>query len=184
MLDTVSTVLNSRYSQAREVLSLLSVERIKLFNSVQDFPRDSFDALQCWTPELNIESLLIEYSAFSNAYSSLTTGLNLGDMLQDFQKSDDKCCINENDNKQKSTTCLGNKENATSILQLLSKFNLAAAFPNLYLAYKALHTIPVTSAAAERSFSKVKIIKSRLRSTMTQLRLESLHLFNCETYKY
>jgi len=50
VLDIVSIVLNSRYSQAREVLkdlSLLSVERIKSFSSTQNFPCDSFDALQC-----------------------------------------------------------------------------------------------------------------------------------------
>jgi len=78
-------------------------------------------------------------------------------------------------------TCKSKKEITASILQLLSKCNLTSAFPNLYLAYKALYTIPVTSAAAERTFLKVKIIKSRLRSTITQLRLESLLLLNCET---
>lgn len=184
VLDTVSTVLNSRYSQAREVLkdfSLLSVERIKLFSSQQDFPRDSFDALKCWISELNIESLRTEYSAFCNAYSSLTAGLNLGDTLHDTQNSDDDWSDNENHDEEEPTTSKSNKENAASMLQLLSKFNLSSAFPNLYLAYKALYTIPVTSAAAERSFSKVKIIKSRLRSTMTQSRLESLLLLNCET---
>lgn len=180
VLDTVSTVLNSRYSQAREVLkdfSLLSVERIKLFSSQQDFPRDSFDALKCWISELNIESLRTEYSAFCNTYSSLTAGINLGDT----QNSNDDCSDNENHDEEEPTTSKSNKENAASMLQLLSKFNLTSAFPNLYLAYKALYTIPVTSAAAERSFSKIKIIKSRLRSTMTQSRLESLLLLNCET---
>lgn len=186
VLDTVSTVLNSRYSQAREVLkdlSLLSVERIKSFSSTQDFPCDGFDALQCWIPELNIESLRSEYSAFCNAYSSLTAGLNLGDTLHDALDSDDDWPTNENDeeHEQEHTTCKSNKVNTAFILQLLSKFNLTSAFPNLYLTYKALYTIPVTSAAAERTFSKVKIIKSRLRSTMSQLRLESLLLLNCET---
>ncbi|KAL4120638.1 hypothetical protein QTP88_013292 [Uroleucon formosanum] len=183
VLDTVSTVLNSRYSQAREVLkdlSLLFVERIKSFSLIQDFPYDSFDALLCWIPELNIESLRTEYSAFCNAYSSLTAGLNLGDTLH-AQESDHDWSTNENYDEEEHTTCKSKKENTASMLQLLLKFNLTSAFPNLYLAYKALYTIPVTSAAAERTFSKVKIIKSRLRSTMSQLRLESLLLLNCET---
>ncbi|KAL4126420.1 hypothetical protein QTP88_010642 [Uroleucon formosanum] len=183
VLDTVSTVLNSRYSQAREVLkdlSLLSVERIKSFSLIQDFPYDSFDALLCSIPELNIESLRTEYSAFCNAYSSLTAGLNLGDTLH-AQESDHDWSTNENYDEEEHTTCKSKKETTASILQLLLKFNLTSAFPNLYFAFKALYTIPVTSAAPERTFSKVKIIKSRLRSTMSQLRLASLLLLNCET---
>lgn len=45
------------------------------------------------------------------------------------------------------------------MLQLSSKFNLNTTFPNVYLAYKTFYTISVTLAAAESSFSKVKIIK-------------------------
>jgi len=67
---------------------------------------------------------------------------------------------NYDEQKQEHITCKSNKENTASILQLLSKFNLTSAFSNLYLAYKALCTIPVTSAA-ECTFTKVKIIKSR-----------------------
>jgi hypothetical protein len=37
-----------------------------------------------------------------------------------------------------------------------------------------LLTIPVTVASAERSFSKLKLLKSYMRSTMTQERLSGL----------
>lgn len=162
-------------------MSVLSVERIKSFSLIHDFSHDSFDALQWWIPELKTESLRTEYSAFCNAYSSLAAGLNLGATLHVVQESDNDWSISENEDYQEPTTCISNNRNVASILQLLSKFNLNSAIPNLYLAYKALYTIPVSSATAERSFSKVKIIKSRLRSTMKQLRLESLLFLNCET---
>jgi hypothetical protein len=47
-------------------------------------------------------------------------------------------------------------------------------FPNATIAYRVLLTIRVTVASAERSFSKLKLLKSYLRSTMTQEMLNSL----------
>ena len=41
-------------------------------------------------------------------------------------------------------------------------------------------TVPVTVATAERSFSKLKLIKTSLRSSMTQERLRSLALLLIE----
>jgi len=41
-------------------------------------------------------------------------------------------------------------------------------------------TIPVTTASCERSFSKFKLIKTYLRSTMTEERLNNLALISIE----
>ncbi|GJU88943.1 zinc finger MYM-type protein 1-like protein [Tanacetum coccineum] len=53
-------------------------------------------------------------------------------------------------------------------------------FPNAIIAYRVLLTIPVTMASAERSFSKLKLLKSYLRSTMSQERLNGLALIATE----
>jgi hypothetical protein len=51
------------------------------------------------------------------------------------------------------------------IMQFLKEHG---CFPNATIAYRVLLTIPVTVASAERSFSKLKLLKTYLRSTMTQ----------------
>jgi hypothetical protein len=53
-------------------------------------------------------------------------------------------------------------------------------FPNAAIAYRVLLTIPVTVASAERSFSKLKLLKSYLRSTMKQERLNALAIITLE----
>ncbi|XP_052620984.1 uncharacterized protein LOC111890008 [Lactuca sativa] len=54
-------------------------------------------------------------------------------------------------------------------------------FPNVLVAYKILLTVPVTVASAERSFSKVKLLKSYLRSTITQERLNGLAILSIDS---
>uniref|UniRef100_A0A2S2NZQ2 HAT C-terminal dimerisation domain-containing protein n=1 Tax=Schizaphis graminum TaxID=13262 RepID=A0A2S2NZQ2_SCHGA len=67
----------------------------------------------------------------------------------------------------------------SNILQKLSKMGMASSFPNLSLAYKAICTLPPTSAGAERCFSKLKLIKTNLRSTMSEARLDHLMVISC-----
>src|SRR6266498_5030356 len=60
---------------------------------------------------------------------------------------------------------------ADEILQFVTTVD---CYPNIYVAYRILLTIPVTVASAERSFSKLKLLKNYLRSTMLQDRLNGL----------
>jgi len=53
-------------------------------------------------------------------------------------------------------------------------------FPNASIAYRILLTIPVAVASAKISFSKLKLIKSYIRSTMSQERLNGLALLSIE----
>ncbi|XP_073129369.1 uncharacterized protein [Henckelia pumila] len=58
--------------------------------------------------------------------------------------------------------------------------NLHHGFPNAWIAYRILLTIPVTVASAERSFFKLKLIKNYLQSTMSQDRLNGLAILSIE----
>ena len=50
----------------------------------------------------------------------------------------------------------------------------ADCYPNISVAYQILLTVPMTVASAERSFSKLKLLKNYLRSTISQERLKWL----------
>jgi len=54
-------------------------------------------------------------------------------------------------------------------------------YPRASLLYQFVFTLPITVASNERSFSKLKLIKSALRSTMGQTRLSSLALLSIES---
>lgn len=56
-------------------------------------------------------------------------------------------------------------------LLIIQNDSLISAFPDIYTALLLFLTLPVSVATSERSFSKLKLIKNYLRSTMTQERL-------------
>ena len=58
--------------------------------------------------------------------------------------------------------------------------HMEGCFPNAWVAYRILLTIPVTVASGERSFSRLKLIKNYLRSTMSQERLNGLAILSIE----
>ena len=59
------------------------------------------------------------------------------------------------------------------VLCYMRSKRLDEVFPNVL---RIILTAPITVASAERSFSKLKLIKTFLRSTMSEDRLESLAL--------
>ena len=72
-------------------------------------------------------------------------------------------------------------KNIPEIIKMLKESRLVSAYRNVATLYKICCTIPVTSASCERSFSKLKLVKTALRSTMSQDRLSSLVVIGTET---
>ena len=66
------------------------------------------------------------------------------------------------------------------VLKLLHHKQLTFAYPNLSCLYRLCLTLPVTTASTERSFSKLKLVKTALRSTIVENRLSSLLLLSIE----
>ncbi|XP_026396883.1 uncharacterized protein LOC113291576 [Papaver somniferum] len=58
--------------------------------------------------------------------------------------------------------------------------DMKGCYPNAFISYRILLTIQVTVSSAERSFSKLKLIKNYLRSMMSQERLNWLAMLSIE----
>ena len=72
------------------------------------------------------------------------------------------------------------KHEIKDIVKILQDSRVISSFPQFHKLLILFLTIPVTGAAADRSFSKLKLIKTYLRSSMAQSRLSNLAIISIE----
>ena len=83
--------------------------------------------------------------------------------------------------KESRRDCLQMCKTVLDVLQTLHQTGLHRVYGELYQLYRLFVTLPVTTASCERSFSKLTIVKSKLRSTTAQERLENLMILFIES---
>lgn len=66
------------------------------------------------------------------------------------------------------------------LLKFIQQYRLENSVPNIVILLRIFLTISISVASCERSFSKLKLIKNYLRSTMSQLRLQNLAILSIE----
>ena len=64
--------------------------------------------------------------------------------------------------------------------QLILEKQVQGSFPNVEIALRMYLVLMVSNCSAERSFSKMKLIKNRLRTSMGNERLSHLALMSIE----
>jgi hypothetical protein len=116
---------------------------------------------------------------FNNPVLGALAALQSGEMTSELQ---DFCKLHNKDVEtverqliftSSSLRCQAS-QSSTSPLQLQDLFNATAAQPELHYMADVAISLPVTSSNAERAFSKLRLIKSHLRTTMSAERLQSL----------
>ncbi|KAL4083479.1 hypothetical protein QTP88_028795 [Uroleucon formosanum] len=128
-----------------------------------------------------IKEELINFSASYDMVSKSLEVTDEDDNLYKNQTMTDIPKYSPKPKKYKNSTC---SKCMPCVMKLLYKYNFhTAAFTNLYLAYKFILTLSCTQVHCERSFSKLKIIKTRLRSSISQELLEPLLLISIESDK-
>ncbi len=83
---------------------------------------------------------------------------------------------------QQSTKFIGaNDITELKMYQMLSQESaLAEVFPNVHIMLRIYLCMPVSNCSCERSFSKLKLIKNELRSSLSTDRLNALSLLSIE----
>lgn len=100
-------------------------------------------------------------------------------------KTDEDCDFDPIDLKNELLTLKPflKKESTKTPLEILCYIfqnKLLSLFPNVAIVIRLFLTLPLTVASGERSFSKLKIIKNYLRSSMKQDRLSGLAIIAIE----
>lgn len=86
------------------------------------------------------------------------------------------CCIYN----QLIAEIINKKVFDNNMLKFMIENDMISSYPNLSTLYKIYYTLPISSATAERSFSRLKLIKTYLRSTIAEDRLSNLAVLSIE----
>lgn len=167
-------------------LSLLSLKRLSEVRK-KGLPEDAFTSFSSiYGKYVNVDEARKEYIAFPSCFEELGKTVDLPrhlhsenkwivdsdiDSEKDPNSSDDGV---SDDNEDLGISKPSNVGSLPEIFKIFCKSKLKTVFPNLYSLLKIAVTLPVTSVTTERSFSKLKRVKTDLRSTIGGDRLEGL----------
>ncbi|CAI6370040.1 unnamed protein product [Macrosiphum euphorbiae] len=182
VIDIILQQLSDRFDKntisVMKDIGLLSIKRIK---EVGPVPQDAFSKI-CDVYGIDQERVRNDYILLKSVIKDLD--LNLLTKLpaklhDDYEEhiSDSNESNGEDEEEQQNLNNFGSLGN---IFEIINTMNIKSEFEHLYTIIKISLTLPTSSCTVERSFSKLKIIKSRLRSTMDQNRLENLMIISCE----
>lgn len=87
--------------------------------------------------------------------------------------------VSSNSNSESDPIPKGH-QNVAVWIKWMKKTGRGPSFPEFLKSLKLFSTFPVTSCSCERAFSKLTIVKNKLRTTMSQERLESMMLLFIE----
>lgn len=185
-LDKTIVMINKRYNHTEDILKSLAYFSPNRFDD--EYPSDLFKKIASWLTTVDEYDLNSEFKIFKNnfqqlhtKYSSSPVNLDISNLFvrEDKLDSEEENDFNNEKIEFEENVISKSTFKITEVLKLLSAFGLNSGFPNVYKVYKAICTLPPTSATAERSFSKLKLIKTKHRSTMDESRLDHLMVISC-----
>ncbi|KAL4083727.1 hypothetical protein QTP88_029043 [Uroleucon formosanum] len=193
ILDITTTQITKRFNEETmpffKDLSLFSHKRLREVAETNVIPKDAVKGFsEIYGKFLDEESLKHEYIQFSKSYFDFEKIMNLPVKFDDTNKDswiqfDTDSDDDNGDDIQYNKIDQNSKKNSgtiNTIYKVVHLSGLKEIFPTMYTALSIAVTLPVSSASPERAFSKLKLVKTRLRSTTSEDRLEALMIMACE----
>ena len=155
VIDQIITSLTQRIAAYEKVENYFGFLR-KLDNlSPQEIKEHSLKLIEVYEDDLeeNLTKELVQFKEFTKVF-----------IINDISRSEEE------------KTCFEYK-----MYQLIIEKDLQETFPNIKILLKIYLTLMTTNCTSERSFSKLKLIKNRLRASMTQDTLNNYALMSIES---
>lgn len=153
-------IFKNKYDEMRILVFYSNLD--VLLNGLEErFKQDTLDVINAIGLLVNLDD-----ESETSTYKILYTYFSIS--------ADDLCC---EVNLLRSTEDTPKGTNSGSVhkwLDWLKQYGRHDIFKNFFHCLKMFVTIPVTSCSCERSFSKLSIVKNKLRNTMSQERLDAL----------
>ena len=196
-IDSVISGIKNRFEKSRHVLEafdIFSPNKFKSFSrrykTCTSITKDiakfcdtyAIDQDLCAKELYSFANSFHRFSISSNSISTTTNDDNDIEDDTDFENEiEAECFVNNNDGDDNDEETV-NEPTFIDCFQLLTNetYKLYDAYPILRRVYAIIVAIPISSSSAERSFSTLKRIKTRLRSSMLQGRLQGLMLMSNE----
>ena len=147
---------------------------------IKGLPDGALKSISSFLPTLGIDAAKNELMSFARNFDKLK--MSLVEYSNEAMILIDQIDVLEDDKEDKEgfygEFC---RSYPNCALLVLASYRLNdMAYDNLYQVYKVLCALSITQVACERSFSKLKIIKTRLRNSMTSDHLESYMILSIE----
>lgn len=205
LTDQLTSRINERFLNKDITNVMKEISSIHPCNYRKINDKQSFSELCKLSGIKNQQKLKMELKSFSQFYLSLKLNSNeeISEAIEDLNSTntdtdssdpDDSHIESEKETEsadgepdyfesvENNPSCTGKCLNCLGcVLKILQNYYThSKAYKRLFKLYKAILILPCTQVECERSFSKLKFIKSKLRSSIMQENLEPLMILYCE----
>lgn len=190
VMDKIGQSTETRFVNQRNLyLDLTCFDPRRFSELKKGIPENSFNKISELLPNIDKGKLTEELNSFINEWPKMISTLkdeidedtdNGMDLFSDM--SDDEIEGNEKINAcQKQEPC---NSCINCVYKVIHEYNMyCLLYTELSKIYKYLLTIPLTQVSCERAFSKLKLIKTRVRSSLSNENLEAFLIMQCERDK-
>ena len=166
-MDRIVESLELRFVQHKQLykdLSCLDPAKFKT-TAEKGLEDEALEGIMKLFPQISKDQVILELFSFASNFDVLKLLINDGENYMDSSCNNCKTC----------STC------PSYALSILASTRLHdKAYDNLYELYKVICTLSATQVQCKRTFSKLKIIKTRLRNSLSEDNLEPYTLLSIE----